>query len=127
MRFWLFALLLSTSALQAQEKRIVPIETFPVNATVITTLQGMNDRAVLRIEKVDPNPYDIKVGDTLLFTFYWTTLPVNSKLATFPGLGAGDEISVHIAVKSSPLNGNYQYTAYHYKNRTRSLKGTKEE
>lgn len=120
MRFSLLALLLLSIAAKAQKSEIVTIETFPVNATVITTLEGLNDRAVLRIDKVEPNPYNIEVGDTLLFSFYWTILPVKSELANFPGIGNGDEISVHISVKASSLNGSYQYTAYHYKNRTRA-------
>jgi len=126
MRIWLFALLLISTVLSAQEQRIVPINTFPINATVITTLQGTDDRAVLRVEKVDPNQYGIEVGDTLLFTFYWSTMPIKSELATFPGLGSGDEISVHIAVASSPVNGSNQYTAYHYKNRSRAISAAKE-
>lgn len=126
MRFSLLALLFLSIAAKAQKSEIVTIETFPVNATVITTLEGLNDRAVLRIDKVEPNPYNIKVGDTLLFSFYWTILPVKSELANFPGIGSGDEISVHISVKASSLNGSYQYTAYHYKNRTRSA-AVKEE
>ena len=127
MRFCLLAVLFFPSLFFAQEKRIVPIETFPINATVLTTLQGMDDRAVLRVDKVEPNPHDINIGDTLLFTFYWSILPVKSKLANFPGVGSGDEISVHIAVKSSPFNGSPQYTAYHYKNRSRSMTATKAE
>jgi len=119
MRVWLLAFLLLGLGLKGQERQVIPIETFPINAKVLFTLQGTDDRAVLRVEKVDPNPYGIEIGDTLLFTFYWSTQAIKSDLATFPGIGAGDEISVRISVKRSPLNGSYQYTAYHYKNRSR--------
>ncbi len=120
MRLILLLLCLGSFGLSAQKKRIVPVQTFPINAKVLFTLQGTSDRAVLRVKKVDPNPYQLEVGDTILCTFFWSIKPVKDEMADFPGIGSGDEISVHIGVKKSPLNGSNQYTAYHYVNRTRS-------
>ena len=82
MRVWLLAFLLLGLGLKGQEREVIPIETFPINAKVLFTLQGTDDRAVLRVEKVDPNPYGIEIGDTLLFTFYWSTQAIKSDLAT---------------------------------------------
>jgi len=102
-----------------------------MNATVLFTLEGTKDRAVLKVDRIEANDYDIKPGDTLICTFFWSILPVEDEMAKFPGVGAGDEISLHLGVKKSAVDGSWQYTAYHYKNRTRmqakALKAEKAE
>lgn len=122
MRFWTLLFIALGLSLQAQEQQIVTIETFPINAEVLFKLQGTNDKAVLKVERVNPNSFDVEVGDTLLCDFFWSTEPVKDELADFPGIEKGDEISIHIAAKRSPINGAWQYTAYHYKKRSRTAK-----
>ncbi len=131
MRFLLLPFLFISLSVSAQKQRIVPINTFPMNATVLFTLEGTKDRAVLKVDRIEANDYDIKEGDTLICTFFWSILPVEDEMARFPGVGAGDEISLHMGVKKSAVDGSWQYTAYHYKNRTRmqakALKAEKAE
>ncbi|MCR9154850.1 MAG: hypothetical protein NXI09_12145 [Bacteroidetes bacterium] len=118
MRFLSLLLCFISLSLSAQKKQIVPIQTFPVNGTIMFKLEGTKDRAVLKVDKVEPNKYDINKGDTLICTFFWTTNPVKDEMANFPGVKAGDQISFRMGVQKSPLNGAWQYTVYHYKNRT---------
>lgn len=122
MRFFIVLFCVISLSLKGQNQRVVPIETFPVNATVLSTLQGLDDRAVLRVDKIEPNSYGIETGDTLICTFFWSIHPVKDKLADFPGLGAGDEISTRMGAQWSKIGQRWQFTAYHYKNRSRNQK-----
>ena len=117
MRFWTLLFVALSWSLKAQEQQIVTIDTFPINAEVLFKLQGTTDKAVLKVERVNPNTFQVEVGDTLLCDFFWSTQAVKDELADFPGIEKGDEISVHIGAKRSPINGAWQFTAYHYKKR----------
>jgi hypothetical protein len=115
----LFAFLLLGFGLSGQGKRIVPIETFPVKATLINLLEGTLDRALLRIENVESNQFGLEVGDTIICTFYFSTQSVNDGVANFAGVGPMDKIRIHLSAVSSPLTGTFQYQGFHYVNTSR--------
>lgn len=94
---------------------MVPIQTFPVNAQVIGTLEGTDDMAVLRIEKVDSNAMGLSVDDEILVEFYFSLKPIKNTGMT--GLKEGDHFSVRMSAKRDQRAGQWQYTAYHYKKR----------
>ncbi len=99
----------------AQEPIVSPIETFPLNARLIAPLQGTNNRAVIRIERIDPNPYRLEVGDTLLARFYFSLKPVKGE-KDLVGLNKGDFFSARMAARQNNLDGSYYYEVFHYKN-----------
>ncbi len=109
-----FLACLSISAF-AQEPIVSPIETFPVNASLIAPLEGSSDRGIIRVDRIEPNPYHIEVGDTLLVSFYFGL----KKLANekdLVGIKKGDKFSARMAARQNRLDGAYYYQVFHYKN-----------
>ncbi len=126
MRPLLFATLLLVSfSLSAQEAKVVPIETFPVDATLISPLEGSIDRGIIRIERIQNNPYQIESGDTLLVKFYFTLKAMNNE-PDLVGIKSGETFSARMAARQNNFDGSYFYQVYHYKNISR-IKALKRE
>lgn len=100
-------------SLMAQETKIVPVETFPINARVVSIMEG-TDRGVLEIQRIDtPNTYGLEQWDEIFVKFYFGTKPVKNE-AKLKGFTAGDFLSVRVGAQKNRLSGNWEYTAYHY-------------
>jgi len=111
----LFSLLLFIPGITfSQEARIEQIETFPINLKVLNPLIGTNNMAILKVEKVEPNNYNLTVGDTILCKFYFTLKPVEGEVH-LSGISRGDFISTRMHADLNPYSGAYQYEAFHYK------------
>lgn len=95
---------------------MVPIETFPVNAEIVGVLQGTNNMAVLRIDRVDSNAMGLSVDDEILVEFYFSLEPVKETAMT--GLKKGDHFSARLSARRDYRSGQWQYTAFHYKKRS---------
>jgi len=119
---WTITLVLIVASFLSQAQNISQIETFPLNAQVYRLLQGTKDKALLIVDKVQKNDYQLSKGDTILADFYFTTKPIKDE-AQLCGIRPGDEISVRMSAKLNPLDRSYQFTAYHYKNRNCPPKG----
>jgi|GEM_PF-3292745 len=111
----LFSLLLLIPSLSfSQEARIEQIETFPINLKVLYPLMGTNNMAILKVEKVEPNNYNLAAGDTILCKFYFTLKPVEGEVH-LSGISRGDFISTRMHADLNRFSGAYQYEAFHYK------------
>lgn len=99
----------------AQEPIVTPIETFPVNATLISPLQGSINRGIIRIDRIEANPYNLAIGDTLLVRFYFSLKRVKGE-KDLVGIQAGDKFSARMAAQQNNLDGSYFYQVFHYKN-----------
>lgn len=97
-----------------QEARIEQIQTFPINLKVLNPLMGTNNMAILKVEKVEPNNYNLAVGDTILCKFYFTLKPVEGEVH-LSGISRGDFISTRMRAELNRFSGTYQYEAFHYK------------
>ena len=75
---------------------------------------GTNNMALLKVEKVEPNNFDLTVGDTILCKFYFTLKPVEGEVH-LSGIGRGDFISTRMRAELNRYSGTYQYEAFHYK------------
>lgn len=115
MRKLLFSFLLMLPLLAlGQEARIQQIETFPINVKVLNPLMGTNNMALLRVEKIDPNPYQLAEGDTILCKFYFTLKAVAGE-KHLSGINRGDYVSTRMSATYNQYSGSYQYEAFHYK------------
>jgi hypothetical protein len=110
----LILLLFKPSISFGQEARIEQIETFPINLKVLNPLMGTNNMAILKVEKVETNNFDLVVGDTILCKFYFTLKPVEGEVH-LSGIGRGDFISTRMRAELNRYSGSYQYEAFHYK------------
>lgn len=119
-------LILFCGSLRGQELQMDPIETFPLDATLIAPLQGSNDRGIIRIERIKPNPYNIEAGDTLLAQFYFGFKPVKNERDLI-GIEAGEMISARLAARRNSLDGAYYYQVFHYKNISRMKAAKRQE
>lgn len=113
---WIFTSFLALLSSLSLAQKITQIETFPLNAQVYQLLEGTNNKAILVVDKVTDNPYNLNPNDTILADFYFTTQAVKGE-TQLCGIKAGDRISVRMSAKRNPLDHSYQFTAYHYKNR----------
>jgi len=109
--FWASSFLFAQQ--DSSKLQMVPVKTFPVNATVLGLLDGSKTLAVLRIEKVDPNPYQLKEGSEILADFYFTTQPMKGE-KKLKGLKAQDFISVRLTAEHNRSTGQYDFTAFEY-------------
>jgi hypothetical protein len=115
MRNLLFSFLFLVPFLSfSQEAIIEQLKTFPINLKVLNPLMGTNNMAILKVEKVEPNNFDLATGDTILCKFYFTLKPVKGELH-MTGIKRGDNISTHMHSQLNPLSGSFQYEAFHYK------------
>lgn len=117
------SLLLGFQFLRAQAAQIGEIKTFPVNATLIASLEGSQDRALMRIDKIERNKFGLEVGDTILAKFYFSLKKVKSE-PNLVGINAGDFFSARMAARPNSLGGGHYFQVYHYRNMSylRSLK-----
>lgn len=105
----------------AQEKgktELVPLETFKIEAKVISTLEGRNDLAVLQMINTDKNPWDLKAKDEILATFLYTT----KKTREFSGVKAGDTILADLYGKLNSNTIQVDYTILRYRIATEPIK-----
>jgi hypothetical protein len=115
MRIFLFSLLFILPLLSfSQEASVEQLKTFPINLKVLNPLMGTNNMAILKVEKVEPNHFDLAVGDTILCKFYFSLRPVKGEVH-MTGIKRGDKISTHMHSQLNPFSGSYQYEAFHYK------------
>jgi hypothetical protein len=111
----IFSLILSGLLAQkdSSQRQMVPVQTFPVNARVIGLLEDSKTLAVLRIEKVDSNKFNLDVGSEILVEFYFTTGPIKNR-AKLKGIKPNDFISVRLTGEPNAATGQVDFTAFEY-------------
>jgi len=115
MRTLLFSLLLLCPLLCfSQEARFQQLETFPINLKMLNPLMGTNNMAILKVEKVEPNNFNLAIGDTIICKFYFTLKPVQGEVH-MSGINRGDLVSTHMHARFNRYSGAFQYEAFHYK------------
>ena len=110
-------LVLAITSLRGQKDssnwQMTPIKTFPVNARVLGLLEDSKTLAILRIEKVDANSFNLKKGSEILVEFYFTTGPVKNR-KKLKGIKANDFISVRLSAEYNASTGQIDFMAFDY-------------
>lgn len=95
-------------------KKLVRVETFRAQVQVIGVLEGRSDLAVVKVKQVEENKWNLKVGDEILTTFYFTTEPTNGR-KKYPGVEISDHIVVNIRGEMNSNGVQVDYTVFDYR------------
>lgn len=107
-------LLFTLPALQAQKKSLSAIETFPVNARVISLFEGQSNRGLIEILKVDSSNYaGLAVGDEIMLRFFFGSKGIKDQRKLKP-FAAGDYLSLRMGAVTNRLSGQNEYWGFHY-------------